>query len=40
MESRGGPPPRPGIYRHYKGQYYQVLFVAEDSTNGPGKGRR
>jgi hypothetical protein len=25
------PPPRPkvGLYRHYKGKYYQVLFVAK-----------
>ncbi len=23
----------PGLYRHYKGGLYRVLFVAQDSTN-------
>ncbi len=27
---------RPGIYRHYKGDLYRVLFTAHDSTNGKG----
>jgi hypothetical protein len=29
----------PGIYRHYKGGLYRVLFEAHDSTNGPHEGR-
>lgn len=37
---RGGPLPRTGVYQHYKGQFYQLLFVAEDSTNGTAGGRR
>ena len=28
----------PGIYRHYKGGLYRVLFTAHDSTNGPREG--
>lgn len=28
-----------GIYRHYKGGLYSVLFVARDSTNGPNEGK-
>ena len=30
---------RQGIYQHYKGGSYTVLFVARDSTNGPTEGR-
>jgi hypothetical protein len=26
--------PSPGLYRHYKGGYYRVLFIAYESTNG------
>ena len=29
----------PGIYRHYKGNYYQLLHIARDSENGPNEGR-
>ncbi len=29
----------PGIYRHYKGGLYRVLFNATESTNGPHNGR-
>lgn len=25
----------PGIYKHYRGHLYRVLFVAKDSNNGP-----
>lgn len=25
----------PGLYKHYKGAFYRVLFVAKESTNGP-----
>jgi hypothetical protein len=28
-----------GLYRHYKGPRYRVLFTGKDSTNGPGEGR-
>lgn len=28
-----------GLYRHYKGALYRVLFTALDSTNGIGEGR-
>lgn len=28
-----------GIWRHWKGHLYQVLFCARDATNGPGEGR-
>lgn len=30
---------RQGIYTHAKGGSYTVLFVARNSTNGPGEGR-
>lgn len=29
----------PGLYLHYKGTFYRVLFVGRDSTNGPNEGR-
>ena len=29
----------PGIYKHYKGNFYRVLFVAKDSNNGPDEDR-
>lgn len=29
----------PGLYRHYRGAYYRVLFTARVSTNGPGEGK-
>ena len=25
---------QPGVYRHWKGGHYRVLFVANDATNG------
>lgn len=28
---------RPGIYRHWKGNLYRALFLAQDSTNRPTK---
>lgn len=28
-----------GVYRHYKGTHYRVLFTSLDSTNGPDEGR-
>jgi hypothetical protein len=28
-----------GIYEHYKGGHYRVLFTVRDSTNGPNEGR-
>jgi hypothetical protein len=31
--------PRPGVYRHYKGHFYQLLHIARDSENGPNEGR-
>lgn len=30
---------RPGVYRHYKGDLYDVLGLVRDSTNGPNDGR-
>lgn len=30
---------RQGIYRHYRGGLYTVLFVARNSTNGPDEGK-
>lgn len=30
---------KPGIYKHYKGGTYRVLFTARQSTNGPSEGR-
>lgn len=30
---------RQGIYKHYKGGLYTVLFVARNSTNGPDEGK-
>jgi hypothetical protein len=32
-------PTKPGVYRHYKGGLYRVLFVARMSTNGPTEDR-
>lgn len=29
----------PGVYRHYKGGRYRLLFLAHVSTNGPDDGR-
>jgi len=29
----------PGIFKHYKGPLYRVLFVAKDSNNGPDEDR-
>jgi hypothetical protein len=29
----------PGLFQHYKGAYYRVLFVAKDSNNGPNNDR-
>lgn len=31
-------PVQPGIYKHYGGGRYRVLFEAHDSTNGPREG--
>jgi hypothetical protein len=25
----------PGLYKHYKGSHYRVLFIAKNSNNGP-----
>lgn len=30
---------KPGIYKHYKGGIYRVLFSARQSTNGPDEGK-
>jgi hypothetical protein len=29
----------PGLYRHYKGPHYRVLFIAKNSTNGADEDR-
>lgn len=29
----------PGLYRHYKGAHYRVLFLAKNSTNGADEDR-
>ncbi len=29
----------PGVYRHFKGSFYRVLFVATSATNGDEDGR-
>jgi len=33
-ELRGGHEPAPGIYRHYKGRFYEVLGTATHSESG------
>jgi len=32
-------PAVPGVYKHYKGGLYRVLFLAQVSTNGPDEGK-